>query len=289
MPLTNHPSFDRPAVSTRLWRYTDLAKFFELVTSRRLWLTNAEVLAQDDPYEGSPGPLRFPHRLWKTIDDVPPPLKTQIVEIYGKECSAEQAFKTWFMMSEQECHMQRSTRRNYYVSCWHAGQPESAAMWKIYGSPGAGVAIVSNGGRMEAALSAETKPLNLGAVHYEQQYTFQIGYRNSFDSLMIKRDNYAFEHEVRLVHWDTSDMHDSLANFAWNDERMRFDDIIEDQRPINPGVNLACDIDVLIERVVVSPFAPPWYLPMIERLRDQLQYHFEIRNSKLLTSPTVID
>jgi len=105
---------------------------------------------------------------------------------------------------------------------------------------------------------------------------------------MIKRDSYAYEREVRLVHWDTSDMHDSLANFAWNEEKMRFDDIIEDQRPINPGINLTCDVDVLIERVIVSPFSPPWYLPMIERLRDQLQFRFPISNSALLTGPALI-
>ena len=288
MPFTNHPSFDRPAISTRLWRYTDLAKFFELLTSRRLWLTNAEILAEEDPYEGSPGPLQFPHRLWKSIDEVPDTLKAQIVEIYGKDCSAEQAFMGWFMLCEQECHMNRSTRRNYYVNCWHAGQSESAAMWKIYGSPGAGVAIVSNGGRIESALAAEAKQLNLGAVQYEDPNTFQIGYRNGFDTLMIKRNSYAYEHEVRLVYWDTNDMHDSLANFAWNEKHMRFDDIIEDHRPINPGINLACDIDVLIERVVVSPFAPSWYMGMIERLRDHLNFKFPISNSVLLTGPTVV-
>ncbi len=54
MPIIGHPSFDRPPVTARLWRYTDLPKFVELLTSARLWLTNMEVLATDDPYEGLP-------------------------------------------------------------------------------------------------------------------------------------------------------------------------------------------------------------------------------------------
>jgi hypothetical protein len=287
VPLVSHTSFNRPSVSTKLWRYIDLAKFVELLTSKRLWLTNAEVLAQDDPYEGLPSPLQFPHRLWKTMGEVPSPLREQIVQFGGNK-TTEEAFKRWFMLREQEWHMMRSTRRSYYVNCWHAGQPESAAMWKIYGSSSGGIAIVSNGGRIDAALSAETKTVHLGAIQYQDAYTFQTGYRNGFDTLMIKRDSYAYEDEVRLVHWDTSALHDSLSNAVWNEEQMRFDGIIDDNRPIVPGINLECDVNVLIERVVVSPFSPPWYLPMIQRLCDQLQFTFPITSSALLTAPSIV-
>jgi hypothetical protein len=66
---------------------------------------------------------------------------------------------------------------------------------------------------------------------------------------------------------------------------MRFDDLVEDPRPLKQGIALVCDIDVLIERLVVSPFAPPWYAAMIERLRDRLGYKFPVEVSRLLTSP----
>jgi hypothetical protein len=180
-------------------------------------------------------------------------------------------------------------RRQFYVNCWHAAQHESAAMWKIYGSPGAGVAIVTHGGRLEAALASDSKELHLGAVRYVDPATFEIGTPNAFDTLMVKRANYSYEQEVRLVHWDTEgDLHDPLANFSWNEDTMRFDDIVEDHRPLVPGSLLDCDVDVLIERVIVSPFAPPWYLPMIERLREQLGFRFAVTASNLLTVPSII-
>lgn len=290
MPIGNHPSFDRPPVSLRLWRYTDIPKFIELLTSGTLWLTNAEVLAHDDPFEGMPGPVQFPHRMWRTIEDVPEPLRRQILANREREpeLTDDQIFRGWFMGEEQRCIMTRSGRRDFYVSCWHAAQHESAAMWKIYGTPGAGVAVITNGARLETALAASEQDTYLGAIQYRDPTYFQIGTPNAFDPMMIKSVSYAYEQEVRLVHWRTGEFHDALANFNWNDETLRFDDLIDDPRPLRPGVSLACEIDVLIERVIVSPFAAPWYAPMIERLRDKLEYSFPVHTSKLLSAPPVI-
>ena len=290
MPISDHPSFDRPLVATRLWRYTDLPKFVELLTSRELWLTNAEVLAADDPYEGLPDAVQFPHRMWQTVDDLPEVLRRQIIEIYGKDVDAspQGAFRSWVMIEEQRCIEMQSGRRNYYVNCWHAADHESIAMWKIYASPGSGVAIVTNGARLETAISANERQLHLGAVRYADPSSIEIGRQNGFDTLMIKRASYAYEQEVRLVYWETGDFHDALKNDAWNEDTFRFDNLIEDTRPIRPGISLGCEIDVLVEYAIVSPFAPPWYLPMMERLRDRLGYHFPIFASKLLAAPPVI-
>lgn len=290
MGVKNHPSFKRPAVGVTLWRYTDVPKFVDLLTSRALWLANAEVLAQDDPFEGLPGPFQFPHRMWASINEVPEPLRQQILNAPGRDphLTDEKVFRGWFMGEEQGCIMTRAGRRQYYVSCWHAAEHESAAMWKIYGTPGAGVAVITNGARLESALSACQQDAYLGAVSYLDPGSFQIGRVNAFDPLMIKRVSYEYEQEVRLVHWDTSDMHDALEHFHWNDDTMRFEDLIEDPRPLRPGMSLACDVDVLIERVIVSPFAAPWYLPMLERVRDCLGFRFPIETSNLLSPPPVL-
>lgn len=290
MPITAHPSFNRPTVSTPLWRYTDLSKFVDLITSRRIWLANAEILASDDPFEGWPGPIRFPHRLWKSIEDVPEILRAQIIDIYGRRegSTPQAAFKSWAMIEEQSCLFTQFGRRNYYINCWHAASHESIAMWKIYASPGAGIAIVSNGARLETALASNAQQLNLGAVRYEDPNVFQIGTSNGFDTLMVKSTSYSYEQEVRLVYWDTEDIHNPLPDFSWNEETMRFDNIVEDNRPLKPGLSLECDIDVLIERVVISPFSPIWYLESIERLKNQLGFQFPVAASRLLEAPPVV-
>lgn len=290
MPISEHPSFDRPTVTTRLWRYTDLPKFIELLTSGQLWLSNAEILARDDPHEGLPGAIHFAHRMWRSIEEVPELLRTQIIEMCsgGTDGSPAAAFRGWVMSEEQRCIMTLSARRDFYLNCWHAADHESVAMWKVYGEPGTGVAILSNGGRIEAALVSNPEEMHLGWVDYVDPSAFQIGTSNIFDTFMRKRASYAYENEVRLVHWQTGQYHDPAANFAWNDETMRFDDLIEDTRPPNPGISLNCDLDVLIEAVIVSPFAPPWYTVMIERLRERLGYHFPVVQSSLLQAPRAI-
>lgn len=290
MPVGNHPSFLRPSVGVRLWRYTDIPKFVELLTSGTLWLTNAEVLAQDDPFEGMPGPIQFPHRIWRTIEQVPEPLRGQILARRGRDAKStdEQVFRGWFMGEEQRCFMARSGRRDFYVSCWHAAQHESVAMWKIYGAPGAGVAVVTSGARLEAALVASEENTYLGAVQYRDPAHVEIGTPNVFDPIMIKSVSYAYEKEVRLVHWRTGEFHDALENFNWNDETMRFEDLVDDPRPMRPGISISCAIDVLIERVVISPFAPIWHEPMVRRLCDNLGYKFPVHISKLLSAPPII-
>jgi hypothetical protein len=105
---------------------------------------------------------------------------------------------------------------------------------------------------------------------------------------MVKRATYAYEQEVRLVHCHTGEYHDALANFAWNDETMRFEDLIDDPRPVRSGISLECDVDVLVKRVIVSPFAPQWYAPMIDRVREKLGYRFPVHQSKLLEAPPVV-
>jgi hypothetical protein len=290
LTIDNHPSFDRPLVTTQLWRYMDLPKFIDLITSSTLWLANAEVLASDDPYEGLPGALQFPHRMWTSIKEVPELLRQQIIEMscQGTDGTPEAAFKSWFMQEEQRCIMAQSGRRNYYVNCWHGAGHESVAMWKIYGSPGTGVAMVTNAGRLESSLAANNENLYLGAVHYTDPNFFQIGTPNGFDNIMRKRANYSYEQEVRLVHWHTGEMHDALANFAWNEELMRFEDLIQDTRPIRPGMSLSCDIEIMVEKVIISPFAPSWYEPMIDRLKKRLDYKFTVQRSQLFDVPSVL-
>lgn len=253
-------------------------------------MTNAEVLANDDPYEGLPGAVQFPHRMWRTIDDVPQRLRVQILEICGRgtDGTPEAAFRSWIMGEEQRCIMAQCGRREFYVNCWHMAEHESVAMWKIYSSLGNGVAIVSNGARLESALVANEEKLYLGAVKYRDPSWVQIGISNAFDTMMVKRSSFEHEREVRLVHRHTGEFHDALVNFAWNEDTLRFDDLIEDNRPIRLGMSFACEVDAMVEKVIVSPFAPPWYLAMIEQLRERLGYNFPVQRSNLLEAPPVI-
>lgn len=73
-------------------------------------------------------------------------------------------------------------------------------MWKIYGSPGAGVAIVSNTKMLESALNANPEKLFMGKVNYTDPSVGEIGAENYFEHIFSKLSSYSYESEVRLVH-----------------------------------------------------------------------------------------
>lgn len=291
MPLVDHPSFDRPLVTQRLWRYMDLPKFVDMLRKKSLWLSNADILANNDPFEGVSGAVQFPHRLWKKFEDVPKSLAEQLMDIYGRDGDGtpESAFRSWVMIEEQRCIFEIYGRRDFFVSCWHAADSESIAMWQLYGAPGPGVAIITNGGRIENALSKNIQNFHLGSVVYRDTSQFTIGSSNVFESIMRKRDCFEFEKEVRLVYWNTEDMHDPLQHFKWNENSMRFEDLVEDERKVTAGLALECDLDILIEKAIVSPFAPEWHTEMIIDVRDRFSCKFPVYKSRLLSGPTTID
>jgi hypothetical protein len=300
MPIKDHDLFHRPNTEAFLWRYTDLPKFVNLITTSSLWLSNLEILAKDDPYEGLLGSVRFPHRAINSLDEMPEEHHEHLWFDYNfdilqsrvdsaAEKTLEAAFEQWFKNQEALCIRHEAQRRDYYINCWHEAERESVAMWKIYGSPGAGVAVVSSGARLVEALQNTQDNLFLGRVNYKDISEVEIGALNYFEHLLSKLSNYEYEREVRLVHWTIGESHAPLAKAKWDPVTRRFEDILDDLRPIQPGLAFACDLNALIERVIVSPFAPPWYLSTIEAVRDRFGLKFPVHRSILLDTPATPD
>jgi hypothetical protein len=289
MPIEEHGSFIRPPIAVSLWRYMDIAKFMDLLSSRRLWLSNAEFLAREDPYEGILNAVLFPHRVWKSIASLPKDLREFVLAKFTKtpEVTPEMAFSRWMSWEEQICLMMEATRRELYVNCWHADNHESVAMWKIYSSMGAGVAVLSNGARIEQSVNSVEEHLYLGKIRYRGPNEVRVGVGNMFDTILVKRLSYKYEQEVRLVFCDTSVSHDALDGATWNAETMRYENLKKDERPVVAGRHIECDIHTLIERVIVSPFSPSWCVSMIEAVRDQLGFKFPVQRSKLFDAPEV--
>ncbi|MBU1823809.1 MAG: DUF2971 domain-containing protein [Alphaproteobacteria bacterium] len=291
MAFEEHPSFRRPSVTTKLWRYVDLPKFVALLTARKLWLTNAEVLAADDPHEGTLSSGQFAHRILKSVDDLGGRHKEFIIKNYSErstEKTPEGAFNAYMMEQEQINIMTLSGRRNYFINCWHSAEHESVAMWRIYGSPGPGIAIISNSARIESAIDNKDKKIYIGQVTYFDEFRDSIDWSNQFNVIMSKRISFEYEKEVRIVYWRTGSYHDPISKFSWNKDTFRFEELIDNPNPLDAGIELSCDIDTLIECVIVSPLAPPWYAAAIVALRDKLGYKFPVVESNLLKAPATL-
>lgn len=265
----------------------DLPKFLSLLTGQQLWLVSAEVLARDDPHEATLSNTQFLHRAWVNHEAVPNHFMNQIIKHYSKgtDGSAKSAFRMFAMEQEQISHMTLAERRSYFVNCWHAAPHESVAMWKIYASPGLGLAIVSNGARLVESLRNADLELHLGRIRYFDETKEQIDWSNGFNVVMSKRAPFSYEEEVRLVYWDTSDVFDPLANDKWNEETLRFDDVVPPPALTKEGLAVQCDLDTLIQEVVISPGAPRWYADTVRQVCERFELRSNVRQSTLLAPP----
>ncbi|MAC12606.1 MAG: hypothetical protein CMN74_10420 [Sphingorhabdus sp.] len=270
-----------------LWRYMDLPKFLSLLLDKALWLPNANLLAKDDPYEGALWDKNFIHRTWRSMGDVPETFKAflNLNHRESDEESDEKVFMRYMRTIEQVVHISKSARSSFYVNCWHGARQESAAMWKIYGSPGPGVALISDVDRIENSLVPDGKQLYCGQVNYLDD-TEPLDWSNGFNIIMSKRRCFSYENEVRIVYWGRGDQFEEIDLNLWDEERLRFNFSGFVKKTSQAGVQVDCDLNKLINEVMISPYAPKWYMGIIEKLRDVHKLNFKITSSRLLAEPS---
>ena len=106
----HHPQLFAPPDDTVLWRYMAFTKLVSLMETRALFYCRADLLG--DPFEGSISSV--------TSRAAPPELKAGPVAL-------------------QQIDL-RQIVRLVCVNGWHAGDSESAAMWRLYARAHEGVA-----------------------------------------------------------------------------------------------------------------------------------------------------
>jgi hypothetical protein len=118
---TSDTAFEAPSDETVLWRYMSTEKLLSLMTTSTLHLARQDMLG--DPWEGA-------LTQWQVDDQRRfAPGSSEEPERWLRNAANDFSQKVW-------------------VSCWHANPIESAAMWDLYASRLAGVAIVTTAGRL---------------------------------------------------------------------------------------------------------------------------------------------
>ena len=163
---------------TVLWRYMDLAKFINLVTTSTLYFPRLSRLQTDDPHEGTISQASASNIALARAKRNP-----------GKTYRADEV-AAWF----------NDFASNLYVNCWHANR-ESIAMWRLYAA-GEGVAIKSSLGRIRRAIGDIDFDLVAGKVHYGNKLPRLP--RDEFRAAFRKRLGYRFEDEARIAIFDES-------------------------------------------------------------------------------------
>jgi hypothetical protein len=282
MSLLQHPEFrPAPAPEAPLWRYLSLPKFLSLLQQQALYFSSLEYLARSDPFEGTLPPSRFAHRKWRSLDQLPPEVRSTLPGYLKRgETDLNVAFTRFLDFHELRIRQAYAHRRSYFINCWHLNEHESAAMWSLYSRANEGIAIVSSEARFLQAFAAAPVEIYGGCVRYgdygSPEFTIEDG--NAFRPLLYKRQSFAHEREYRLVHWDTSVTHKKIQAvngvFNWEDDVIpdingsgqitvgRSEDEIEALQP-SPGLVVQCQLSELIARVVVSPLAERWFFDVV--------------------------
>lgn len=246
MTAYRHPLLVQPRDEHgSVWRYLDFTKYVSLLDSGALYLPRADRLG--DPFEGTFGrgippsdPTETPGGL-KSFAAGSMELRPKLLEFY------------------------RNVRSWTYVSCWHANEYESAAMWRLYASPNPAVAIRTSYAALCNALPEETF---IGLVQYIDFGRGWVPDTNTIWPFFFKRISFEHEHEVRVVLQDIRS--GNATPFQPNNEEGRL---------------IPLDLGSTVQEVVVAPTSPVWFKQLVSSVTARCGYEFPVNQSELDAEP----
>lgn len=231
-----YPTFPLPQnKNQKLWRYMDLSKFLALLQTRELWFSRADKLG--DPLEGSVT------RAQRKAEDI-----------------NRDARKTL-------SRFRKNNLKNFFVSCWHANDQESAAMWRLYSQSSESICIQTTLEKLTTLLPDE---ILVGNVSYLDYDTDEFPSLNLLGPIMHKRKSFAHEQEFRLVAW-------TLAELEGSDAIRK--------RANSSGLGIPLPPEEYIERIYINPIAPEWFRLIVARLSSDYNLPATVQQSSLLRNP----
>lgn len=219
----SHPKLEEPKDSDFLWRYMDFQKFFSILENQSLYFT--KLISLSDPFEGQP--------TRSVVDQA-----RYIPEGISNEEKTEREH-----IANHNMRFFQDSRTLSCVSCWHANQTESAAMWELYMKSGEGLAIRTTFERFKTCIGPSEPHVYGGLVKYVDYDTYHPGDMNIIGWAVLKRQSFEHEKEFRGIVMDPR---------GFNDHK--------------EGISIPIDIDTLIESIYVSPTTQDWVLDLLNNM-----------------------
>lgn len=232
----------------KIWRYMDLAKFIALLSNRALYFTSASKF--NDTYEFYIPKVYTEEIKNKRIEFITKCFENtkKIIEenkminpngYYDVINLIDKKFKIE-IDSLKNNNIEKEVRKKFGVSCWHINDYENEALWKIYTNQGQGIAIETSVEKLKESLLFHRK-ITFDEVRYEDFNTsnFQKNFKNYW--LYIKRKAFEYEKEFRAV-------------------------ALLDENYFEKGCYINSDLDILIEKIHISPLMPKYLLDSIRYL-----------------------
>ncbi len=245
---------EREDPDCKIWRYMDFPKLVWMLLNRALFFCRTDKLC--DPFEGSLTKKAREHRTGQIRNSE----AVRRAAYSQKELEDDSAF----------CGYHET--KYAFVNCWHIGDHESDAMWKLYGSTAGAVAIQSTSLRLNRALK-NGEPDHYGSVtigcvtycDYEQDD--MPG--DLLSKVMTKRKAFAHERELRAVI-----MHSPVAGTEVGEDTTYSD-----------HEEVTVDLGTLVEAIHVSPLAGEWFRDFVEDMLRHYGQDVPVNQSSLAPDP----
>jgi hypothetical protein len=223
-------------------KYLDWAKFVSMLTTRTLYFACPTEFG--DPYEGLLPKSHIDAEakiLQALVDQFLPLAKhlaSQPVPAGAEELCRRSLQGLDNALERMRRPIDKEVTAKFGVSCWHEGEHESDAMWKLYSGTGQGIAIESTIGQLRRSLDIE-QGLQIDRVRYMdfERDPIEKGHRHY--RLFVKRKSFEHEKEVR-------------ATILLQEE--------------GKGIPVSCNLDALITRIHISPLVECFVKDAVEAL-----------------------
>ena len=246
-----HPVFDPPSSDAVLWRYMDFTKFVSLLDKQALFFARADKLG--DPFEGS----------YSKVNEALRPSFVQ--RVFGEKTIPEGTL-------ENLADSMKRTRRSILINCWHQSPYESAAMWRLYSREQDGIAIKTDFNSFKNSFIC-SQSIYIGSVNYVDYKSYFIDESNDFSRYLHKRKSFEHEQEVRVIS-------SRFPNPDSDEVSLQlYHDLID-------GAYYEVDLSNLIQKVVVAPIAPNWFIKLVKSVTARYNFNFPVVKSTQADDPT---
>ncbi len=273
----SHPAFRPPPdIDGKIWQYMELAEFVSMLNRRALFFVKANKLR--DPYEGI---IPQFNNMIRYKDDKEEQ-KQNLPNRHGNNHVNHTVAQT---LAQQF----QIYRQLVLINPWHYNEYESAAMWNLYSHENAGIAIQSTTRRLSECFEKNNEDIIwIGKVQYlDFSKDWMNRWTNPFEAFVTKRKSFEYENEIRAV---TCLPSDNLSRELLASTVTEGSNIFSSQkRTINPkeltdkGKYVSADLEVLVEKIYVAPYAESWFEEVVESLLSKYDLDPVVTKSDLYT------
>lgn len=241
-----HPCFREPQnPNTKIWRYISLPKLIDLLQTNTLFFTRGDIMRALDKAEGSV----FTKRSLEIHEMLRGMKQDEVVVKYPNFSRTAGDI----LQSDQVINNFNETIaiKQKFINCWHMNEDESFAMWKIY-SDDFGVCIESTYQNLCDSFEDEKwgfynedvkGKIYIGEVDYIDRAKETIPQDFGFRPYLSKGRQFSYEQELRCIIYDSQGQ--SLNQRA------------------------TINLNTLVNKIRVNPFAPFWFERNIKNLCEK--------------------